>query len=277
MCETRAVTLGAREGQNPFTGELAAIADMLHSLPKLRYRNILLFTRNRAAVFTLKKPRQQSGQRHVCQAYKAIQELRREGNSITIAWLPTGEENQLMDRAKREAKTTTQLGAHLGVETPGAKSTILNVARTKREAHASLPEHVGRYSKKIDTALPGKHTRKLYDRLSWKEASILAQLRTGMARLNAYLYRIEAASTDQCDCGQARETVEHFLFRCSRWTAYRAEMLQCTDTHRSNLSFYLGGKSPSDDRFWSPDIEAVRTTIRFAIATGRLDTNQSSH
>ena len=109
MCETRAVTLGAREEQNPFTGELAAIADMLHSLPKLRYRNILLFTRNRAAVFTLKKPRQQSGQRHVCQAYKAIQELRREGNSITIAWLPTGEENQLMDRAKREAKSTTQL------------------------------------------------------------------------------------------------------------------------------------------------------------------------
>ena len=182
-----------------------------------------------------------------------------------------------MDRAKREAKSTTQLGAHPGVETPGAKSTRLNVARTKREATASLPEHVGRYSKKIDTALPGKHTRQLYDRLSWKEASILAQLRTGMARLNAYLYRIEAAPTDQCDCGQAREMVDHFLFRCSRWTAYRAEMLRCTDTHRSNSSFYLGGKSPSDDRVWSPDMEAVRATIRFTIATGRLDAYLSSH
>ena len=250
---------------------------MLHSLPKLRYRNILLHTRNRAAVFTLRKPRQQSGQLHIYRAYKAIRDLKREGNSITIAWLPTSEENQLMDRAKREAKTTTQLGAHLGVETPGAKSTILNVARTKREATASLPEHVGRYSKKIDTALPGKHTRQLYDRLSWKEASILAQLRTGMARLNAYLYRIEAAPTDQCECGRARETVEHFLFRCSKWTAYRTEMLQCTDTHRSNLSFYLGGKSPSDNEFWAPDMEAVRATIRFAMATGRLDRNQSSH
>ena len=31
MCETRAVTLGAREEQNPLTGELAAIADTLYA------------------------------------------------------------------------------------------------------------------------------------------------------------------------------------------------------------------------------------------------------
>ena len=63
----------------------------------------------------------------------------------------------------------------------------------------SLPENVGRHAKRVDAALPGKHTRQLYDRLSWKEASVLAQLRTGMARLNGYLYRINAAETDQCD------------------------------------------------------------------------------
>ena len=109
---------------------------------------------------------------------------------------------------------------------------------------------------------------------SWKEASVLAQLRTGMARLNVYLHRIKAASTDQCECGQARETVDHFLFRCRRWTAHRVEMLQCTDTSRGNISFYLGGKSPTDDKNWAPNMNAVRATIRFAIATGRLDTNQ---
>ena len=41
-----------------------------------------------------------------------------------------------------------------------------------------------------------------------------------------------------------------------------------------NFSFYLGGKSPSDNKDWTPNIEAVRATIRFAMATGRLDTNQ---
>jgi hypothetical protein len=37
---------------------------------------------------------------------------------------------------------------------------------------------------------------------------------------------------------------------------------------------YLGGKSPSDDQKWTPNMEAVRATIRFALATGRLDASQ---
>jgi hypothetical protein len=38
------------------TGELAAVADTLRSLPKLRYCNILLLTRNKAVALTLRKP-----------------------------------------------------------------------------------------------------------------------------------------------------------------------------------------------------------------------------
>jgi hypothetical protein len=111
----------------------------------------------------------------------------------------------------------------------------------------------------------------LYNRLTRRKASVLAQLRTGMAKLNVYLYRIEAAPSDQCACGKSRETVDHFIFRRKQWNEYRTEMLQCTDVHKRNLSFYLGGKSPSDDKNWSPNMQAVRATIRFAIATGRLD------
>ncbi len=118
------------------------------------------------------------------------------------------------------------------------RSTTLRVARAKRAAAKSLPEKVGRHSKRVDTALPGKRTRLLYDRLSRKEANVLAQLRTGMAKLNTYLHRIRAASSDQCACGQARETVEHFLFRCRQWTEHPAEMVQCADIHSSNISFW---------------------------------------
>jgi hypothetical protein len=98
-----------------------------------------------------------------------------------------------------------------------------------------------------------------------------------MARLNSYLHRIRAALTDQCACGKARETVDHFMFRCRQWNEHRAEMLQCTDIHRGNLPFFLGGKSPSDDKNWSPNMQAVRATIRFAMATGRLDANQAQN
>ena len=190
---------------------------------------------------------------------------------MTAIWIPTYDGDKLKKTAKEKAKKATRPEAQLQTQRPGMKSTMLSAARSKRGMTSCLPEKVGKYSKRVDIALPGKHTRKLYDKLSWKEASILAQLRTGMARLNGYLHRINAAPTDECVCGQARETVEHFLFRCRKWTAYRTEMLQCTDIHRGNISFYLGGKTATDGKFWTPDLEAVRTTIRFAIATGRLE------
>ena len=56
--------------------------------------------------------------------------------------------------------------------------------------------------------VPGKHTRLLYDHLSQKEAGVLAQLGTGMARLNGHLDRIGAAPSDQCACGKVTGTVD---------------------------------------------------------------------
>lgn len=50
-------------------------------------------------------------------------------------------------------------------------------------------------------------------------------------------------------------------------------MLDQTDTRRGSLSFYLGGKARSDQvKNWAPSIEAVKATVRYAIATGRLET-----
>ncbi|KAJ5267909.1 hypothetical protein N7478_010717 [Penicillium angulare] len=116
------------------------------------------------------------------------------------------------------------------------KSTTLNIARSQAVPTNELPQNVGRHPKRVDAALPGKHTRQL--------------------RINAIA---------------DKQTVEHFLFRCRKWTAHRTELLQCTQTHRGNISFALGGKQPSDDQKWTPSLEAVRASIRFAIATGRLE------
>ena len=266
-------TLGPRSEQNPYSGELAAMERALSTLPALRSSRIELSTRNKATVLTLRQPRQQSGQHHICRIYKSVTALRKDGNTVTIRWLPAGED-RLWGIAKAQAKDATQQGATPQTRTPRTRSTTLNVAWSNRGTSSHLPDKVGAHSKRVDAALPGKHTRLLYDHLTRKEAGVLAQLRTGMARLNGYLYRIEAAPSDQCACGHARETVDHFLFRCTKWTTYRTEMLECTDTYRSNISFYLGGKSPSDKKDWTPNMTAVRATIRFAMATGRLDTNQ---
>lgn len=269
--KTFSVTLGARAEQNPFSAELAAMAHALDTLAGLKDYKITLLTSNKAAALTIRNPRQQSGQEFVCQMYKVMSRLRRNGNQFNIRWIPTSEDDKLLGLAKEQARAATQKDAAAREQVPRMKSTTLNIARKRAGPSNGLPENTGRHAKRVDAALPGKHTRQLYDQLSWKEASVLAQLRTGMARLNAYLSRINVAETDQCACGQARETVEHFLFRCRKWTAHRTELLQCTDTHRGNISFFLGGKSPSDDQNWTPNLEAVRASIRFAIATGRLE------
>ena len=99
-------------------------------------------------------------------------------------------------------------------QTSSAKTTVLCLA--KRKYKGQVFERVGEYTRKFDRAIPGKRTRLLYNGFKRTEAGILAQQRTGMSRLNGYLYRINAAETDLCTCGQAKETVEHFLFRCTQ-------------------------------------------------------------
>jgi ribonuclease HI len=269
-------TLGKRDEHNPYSGELAAMAKALSMLSEIRFRNIALISRNKAAVLSLGRPRQQSGQEYISRFYRAARALKRDGNTVSVLWLPASEECELAKLAKQNAKNSTRSSATPQTQLPRMKSTTLNIAR-KTLTTTKAPEKTGKYSKTLDSALPGKHTRRLYDKLSRKEAAVLAQLRTGMARLNTFLYRIRASTTDQCDCGQGQETVDHFLFRCRRWTTHRTELLQCTQTNRGNMSFYLGGKTPTDDDKWTPNMDAVRATIRFAIATGRLEANATAN
>jgi hypothetical protein len=95
-------------------------------------------------------------------------------------------------------------------------SRAIRLALERQRQERALPRGVGRFSKAMDVALPSMHTRDLYDKLKRGEACVLAQLRTRIARLNGVLSRIGAVESDLCPCGQARETVEHFLLRCVR-------------------------------------------------------------
>ncbi|KAG7000436.1 Retrovirus-related Pol polyprotein from type-1 retrotransposable element R1 [Fusarium oxysporum f. sp. conglutinans] len=271
ISETFSVTLGTREEHNPYTAELVAIAHCLNHLPEMKYRVIVIVTSNKSAAQAIGNPRQQSGQGHIREIYDAVEKLRGSGNRINIIWLPSNGELKIQKTAKMSARHATEPYMTPQRGMTKAKTTILNRTRADLRTERKLPDGVGMHSRKVDSALPGKHTRLLYDQLSWKEASVLAQLRTGMARLNGYLYQIRAAPTDECPCRRAKETVEHFLFRCVKWTTQRKEMFQCTNEKRGNLPFHLGGKAASDGQEWTPNMDAVRATIRFAIATGRLE------
>ena len=107
------------------------MASALSSLPKLRYRNIVLLTRNKGAALALRQPRQQSGQEQLRRIYHSIKELRRKGNTMITIWLPSSEENELLKLAKQKAKATTQRDATPQTQLPCMRSTTLNIARCK--------------------------------------------------------------------------------------------------------------------------------------------------
>ena len=70
---------------------------------------------------------------------------------------------------------------------------------------------------------------------------MLAQMRTGMARVNGYLYQIGAAECEKCQCGKDRETAEHFQFECPQWEDQRRKLLQQREKRKGSLSFFRGG------------------------------------
>jgi hypothetical protein len=181
------VTLGPRDEQNAYTAELEAIALVLRCMPDgLRHRDVIIATRNRSALQAIAKPRQQSGQCTTREIYRHARRLEKGGNTIKMRWVSsTNGSFTLGVKAKAEARKATDSGCRATKPLYQARSTRLRVLLAQRRQHMVLPESVGSYSKQLDKALPGKHTRTLYDALKRRESDILVQLRTGMARVNS--------------------------------------------------------------------------------------------
>jgi hypothetical protein len=150
----------------------------------------------------------------------------------------------------------------------------------KRESTTVSPALWGHYTYKLDVALPGKHVLKLYDMLSWEEASILAQAQTGHARLNAYLARIEVVEDSKCSCGGGDETISHVLLWCKRWSHPREKLREKAGQRWGDISYLLGGQSsklhPNTRQLmdepgkWKPDCKMVWETAQFLKATERF-------
>ncbi|PVH68992.1 hypothetical protein DL98DRAFT_399553, partial [Cadophora sp. DSE1049] len=113
---------------------------------------------NQGALLATSQPRHQSGQTSIEEFYKIASALRKGGNSISMTWIPSQESFELSRRAKEAARQATEPGRIPEGRCYQAKSTTINNARAK-EATRTLPNGVGKYSREMDAALPGKHTR----------------------------------------------------------------------------------------------------------------------
>ena len=164
---------------------------------------------------------------------------------------------ELGQKAKQLAQRSTDEERVITGRPRLTRSMVQRTLDRLRRVTEQVPAAVGASVRRIDTAWPGKHTRRIYDDLTKRQASTLAQLRTGMTPLNGYLHNIKAVESNLCECGEAIESREHFVFHCARWSEQRRILGVHTD--EDDFSRLLGGKSTMDTDDWAPDMGAVRT------------------
>jgi ribonuclease HI len=139
----------------------------------------------------------------------------------------------------------------------------------------------GQYTWKLDQALPGRHTLRLYRGLTSEQASVLIQARTGHCRLNQYMSLIGVVEDAKCRCGIDDETIRHILCVCPLWAEQRRTLQEAAGDRWGDVPYLLGGwgkrkdlrtgKLLDGDRSkWKPDATIVKATVRFLQETGRL-------
>ncbi|KAJ6437086.1 reverse transcriptase [Purpureocillium lavendulum] len=168
---TFSVTIGPGSEQNPYTAELEAVATALRSIPpSLVAQDVTIAVGNRSVVAAIRRPQQQSGQCTISGIYDQMKRLQKRGRTVRLMWVPAGEEEFAPRQlAKAAAKRATERGCEAEVPWYQTRTTTLRLALAQGRAREQLPESVGRYSKRIDKALPGKHTRAIYDSLKREE------------------------------------------------------------------------------------------------------------
>jgi hypothetical protein len=208
---------------------------------------VMIVVSNPAVLLSLAKPHLQGGQALITRITDAVGQLLEMGAKVSLQ-PPTDEDRENTTRAHTLACEATEENCEVNPP-PWAqvqlRASALRWARVNAKQDQKDNFHLwttGQSTRQLDSALPGPHTKMLYDGLDREIASILAQLRTGHARLNGYLHRIGKAESDLCECGIEGETVPHFLLRCTRWNEQRRALIEAAGPNFGSLSQMLGGK-----------------------------------
>jgi len=228
-----------------------------------------VFTNNRTVLVTLRNGARRSGQWIISGILKHVRRLKESHNRVVFAWAPVSPLLESGQKAKQLAQRSTDEERVVKNRPTLTRSMFQRTQEHLRRATEQVSATVGASLRRIDTAWPGKHTRHMYDELSNRQASILAQPRTGMTPLNGYLHNIKAVGSNLYEYGEAAESKEHFVFHCARWTEQRKILGVYTD--EDDFSRFLGDKSATDTDDWAPDMDAVRAVIHFTLATKRFE------
>jgi hypothetical protein len=118
---------------------------------------------------------------------------------------------------------------------------LINEGRSKDLTALDTTSIPGRYTWKMDQALPGKLTLQLYGSLTSDQTSILMEARMRHCRLNQYLARGGTVDSADCECGNDKEVVRNVVLSCSRWAERRREPWAAAGDRSGDLTYLLAG------------------------------------
>jgi len=207
-----------------------------------------------------------------------------DGLYVTIRWIPAHrgiQGNERADQITRDMTTIGRLPKEASIIEKRRLLKVLDKVAVTRTTKTYTKGKYGKFTWKLDGALPGRHTQQLYRNLSSDQARILVQARTGHNHLNVYKARLKVNDSGMCECGEGIEDIQHLLIRCRLWAEQREKLRQVAKDRLNDVSFLLGGWSarrewrtgkPVDgDRVkWKPNLAVVKATVQFLQSTGRM-------
>lgn len=221
-------TVSTSQQLDPYAAELVALDSAVSYLLTSMQRSsigppITVFSDYKSALQALSNPFPRSEQFLITRITLKVHEISMfQQSQINFQWSPGYSEipgNEKAHKLAQDATTITPARTDNFSQYPLLQSVALEKGR-KLYLAPPLPwtkPTVGKLTQRIDKALPGKHTERLYIGRSKLEAGVLCQLRSGMCRLNGYLAKIGAVETDICEFGRESESVDHFIFRWAQW------------------------------------------------------------
>jgi len=128
--------------------------------------------------------------------------------------------------------------------------------------------------RRLDSALPGRHVRHLYDKLPRRLSYFLAQLRTCHSWLATHGKRLKKREDDKCECG-GKETTKHVLIDCPRLQTARQKLREKIGPRFNSMSLMLGGKPHNDGdgegKKWMISKKDLEAVLEFAEESQRFN------
>jgi ribonuclease HI len=200
-------------------------------------------------------------------------------SKLTVAWVPGHVRIEGNEAVDAEAKKAAEGHSSELKKLPPflrRKSLPVSVSANKQAYLASLKNTWtnewrqsvrGLKLLRIDISTPSRKFLTLSASLKRNQTSLLTQLRSGHAPLNAHLFRIKRAPSPHCPHCQdnSHETVFHYIMKCPHYHGDRMRLFRALRRSAHSFRFLL-----SDPSALIPLFDFIQNTARFTETFGEV-------